>query len=191
MYSLFIDTHDEEIIIALYEDKAIKDFKKIVSRRSHSDYTMPVIKDILDKHEITVHNLNEILVVIGPGSFTGVRLGVTIAKTLAYTLNIPIKEVTSLQCKAISYDSNKKKAAIINDLKGVFIGIFNEKNELINDYQYINNDDYQKFLKNNDIPIVENVDYDFAKIYAFMENINPSMVHMVNPLYIKVIEALK
>ena len=90
MYSLYIDTHDKEIVLCLYKDGKVLDKNIKNSTRNHSDYTMPMLKELLDNIGITVKDLNEILVVNGPGSFTGVRIGVTIAKTLAYTLNIPL-----------------------------------------------------------------------------------------------------
>ena len=62
----------------------------------------PAIKELIDEQK-----LDEIIVVNGPGSFTGVRLGVTIAKTLAYTLNIPIKTISSLEVSSISNNAQK------------------------------------------------------------------------------------
>lgn len=131
MKSLFIDTHDAEIIIALYDNKTLVESSIKESMRNHSDYTMPMIKDILDKNNITVHDLDEIIVVNGPGSFTGVRLGVTIAKTLAYTLNIPIKAITSLEVYALSNSKETKKLVTINDVKGVFGALYTSDNKLI------------------------------------------------------------
>ena len=83
MYSLFIDTHDIEIIIGLYKDGKIIDSVNVSAPRHHSELIMPNIRDIIANNKIDVKDLREILVVNGPGSFTGVRLGVTIAKTLA------------------------------------------------------------------------------------------------------------
>ena len=67
------------------------------------------------------------------GVYTSVALGapqadinpsVTIAKTLAYTLNIPIKAISSLEMYAISNNTKKDKIVIIRDIKGVFAGEF-------------------------------------------------------------------
>ena len=109
MYSLFIDTHDKDIVITLFKDGKVLSSNIKTSERHHSDFTMPMIDNILKDNKLNVHDLGELLVVNGPGSFTGVRLGVTIAKTLAYTLNIPIKTITSLETLAISNDSKQDK----------------------------------------------------------------------------------
>lgn len=189
MYSLFLDTHDKDITIVLFKDG--KFFKSNIreSERNHSDYTMPMLNDLLHDNNLTVHDLNEILVVNGPGSFTGVRLGVTIAKTLAYTLNIPIKTITSLECFAISDKSKDDKLVILRDIKGVYGAIFKD-NKISGKIFYKSNKEYDDFAKDN-YKIIEKNAYDFNSIYEYMKNIKPTIAHKVNPLYVKVIEALK
>lgn len=193
MFSLFIDTHDKDIVICLYEDGKVKDNIIKTSERNHSDYTMPLVKEILDKNNITVHNLNEILVINGPGSFTGVRLGVTVAKTLAYTLNIPIKSMSSLEMYAISSDSNENKVVTINDVKGVFVGEFTKDNKQIGELFYNSNDEFANYIKENNLEsnIIENKVVDFEKLYNQFQKKEAQIAHKVNPIYIKVIEALK
>ena len=89
--NLFIDTHLNDVIIILSENGRIKKEKKILNEKQNSKIIMPLIKKMLGQEKP-----ESIIVVNGPGSFTGVRLGVTIAKTLAYTLQIPIYTITSL-----------------------------------------------------------------------------------------------
>ena len=59
-------------------------------------------------HNIELKNLSLLLVVNGPGSFTGIRIGMTIAKIIAYSLNIPIKLIDSLLIKALNVDTITK-----------------------------------------------------------------------------------
>ncbi len=189
MYSLFIDTHDKDINITLFKDGKVLESSIRTSERHHSDFTMPMIDNVIKNNNLTVHNLNEILVVNGPGSFTGVRLGVTIAKTLAYTLNIPIKTITSLESLAISNPSKEEKLAVIHDIKGVYGAIF-KKNKLAGEIFYKSNDEFAKMNKDKYF-IIEDGNLDMERIYAYMKNIKPTIAHKVNPLYVKVIEALK
>ena len=193
MYSLYIDTHDTEIVIGLYKDGSLIARKVKESTRHHSDYTMPMLKEVLDSKNIKVNELGEILVVNGPGSFTGVRIGVTIAKTLAYTLNIPIKTITSLEMYACGEKEKDNKLVIIRDVKGVFYGLFDKENKQIGDLEYKSNTDFDEFVKENNYQdiIVEEKNIDFKAIYEHMSKINPTIAHKANPIYIKVIEALK
>ena len=192
MYSLFIDTHNVDINLALYKDSELVDTRVKSSSLHHSDNIMPLLSELLSSNNVNVHDLGEILCVNGPGSFTGVRLGVTIAKTLAYTLNLPIKTITSLEMFSVSSESDKDKLVIIKDLKGCFGGLFTSSNELKGEYFYKSNSEFEEYVENNNLRdnIVENK-VDFNKLYNFFntkETINP---HKVNPIYIKVIEALK
>ena len=193
MYSLYIDTHDTEIVIGLYKDGNILDSRIKPSTRNHSDFTMPLIKEILDTNNIGVKDLNEILVVNGPGSFTGVRIGVTIAKTLAYTLNIPIKTITSLEMYACGKKDLEQKLVIIRDVKGVFYGLFNKENEQIGELEYKANKDFDEYVSTNNLSnnIVEEKAIDFDAIYQQLSKKEVELAHKANPIYIKVIEALK
>ena len=79
---LFIDTHDELITIGLeYNDKLFIKTKE--SEYSHSIFTMPMIKEIFEENNLNINDLDKVIVINGPGSFTGIRIGITIAKTLA------------------------------------------------------------------------------------------------------------
>ena len=112
MYTLFLDTHSDKIIIVLFKEKNILVKKEVETQHNHSITTMPILESVLKEAKIEVEELDQILVVNGPGSFTGVRLGVTIAKTLAFTLNIPIRTLSSLLIKAVSFehdDNNCRK----------------------------------------------------------------------------------
>ena len=99
MYSLLIDTHDKLVSYVLYNDGKVVDQVQLESNMRHSEIAMPSLIELLKKNNLEIRDIKEILVVIGPGSFTGVRIGVVIAKTTAYLLNIPIKPITSVDLK--------------------------------------------------------------------------------------------
>ena len=188
MYTLFISTFDKLITIGLLKNGEVLDKKIKESDRNHSIYVMPMIEEILSVNEITTSYLNEIIVVNGPGSFTGVRLGVTIAKTLAYTLDIPIKTITSLEAYAVSIESNDNKLITISDLKGKFIGYFNSNNEVLEEFKYLSNNEYKEYIK--DKKETELKEFNLESIYKYLKNIDSINPHIVNPIYIKGIEAL-
>lgn len=191
MYTLFISTYDKVITIALLKDGEVLEVSKKESSRNHSVYTVNMIDQILKNNNIDTHYLNEIIVVNGPGSFTGVRIGVTIAKTMAYTLNIPIKTITSLEAISLGTDNNlDKKIVTIKDLKGAFVGYFDKNNEIITNYMYMNKDSYNDFIKDKERYIVESDEMNISKIYNYMKSKEPINPHLVNPIYIKGIDAL-
>ncbi|MGM9834406.1 MAG: tRNA (adenosine(37)-N6)-threonylcarbamoyltransferase complex dimerization subunit type 1 TsaB [Bacilli bacterium] len=188
MYSLFIDTHASNIVICLFKDNKLlrKEIKESV--REHSVYTLPMIKELLNDFNLNVRDLSLLLVVNGPGSFTGVRIGVTIAKTIAYSLNIPIKLISSLLVKAINVSNDIKKVSLV-DRHGAFIASFNSDLKLIEDYRYVNTSLYNELNANNEY--VENIEVDYEKVIAFADFIEPVNPHSANPLYVKNVEVNK
>ena len=190
MYTLFLSTYDKLITIGLLKNGELLDIKEIESNQNHSSLVIPTIDNLLNQNDITTSYLNEIIVVNGPGSFTGVRLVVTIAKTLAYTLDIPIKTITSLECIAVSTTKETNKLTIISDLKGKYIGYFDSNNNLIEDFKYLKKNEFEEYVKDKEEYILENNKFDLENIYKYTktkECINP---HIVNPIYIKGIDAL-
>ena len=86
---LGIKTDQPESTICLYNGKN----KEVYSWQAHrqlSDTINIKIQDLLDKNGLKYNDLTGLVVFKGPGSFTGLRIGITVANTLAYSLNIPI-----------------------------------------------------------------------------------------------------
>lgn len=91
---LFIDTHNDLITIAL-KNKDDLFIKEQESEYSHSIYVMPMIESIFKENNLDIKDLEKVIVVNGPGSFTGIRIGISIAKTIAYALNIKINSLSN------------------------------------------------------------------------------------------------
>ncbi len=185
MYTIFIDTHSDKIIIVLYKNNEVVVKEEVATHQDHSVTTMPVLIESLEKAKIDIKEVKEILVVNGPGSFTGVRIGVTIAKTLAFTLQIPIKTMSSLLIKAVSFLHDEIRI-VEREKNGVFLGKFSKNNQLIDDYIYIPNRDYKKLVSD-----IEEVKIDYKKIIDFSKALESKKAHSVNPLYVKKIEVQK
>ena len=82
-------------------------------KRTHSENVMKLIDDILDVTDHTIKDIDKIAVSIGPGSFTGIRIGVAAAKGLAYSLKKPIVGVNELDVLANGVSVMDKKINII------------------------------------------------------------------------------
>ncbi|MDE3840728.1 tRNA (adenosine(37)-N6)-threonylcarbamoyltransferase complex dimerization subunit type 1 TsaB [Bacillus methanolicus] len=96
MKVLAIDTSNYPLGIAIInEEKVMGEYITNV-KKNHSIRVMPAIEALVKECDITPADLTKVVVAKGPGSYTGVRIGVTIAKTLAWTLNIPLVGVSSL-----------------------------------------------------------------------------------------------
>ena len=185
MYTLFIDTHYKDVIVCLFKDQELLSKEVELGVRNTSVVTMPLIEKILKENNILPKDLNKIAVCAGPGSFTGTRIGVTIAKTLAYTLNIDIVKLTSLDLVAINTKDNVFVASEENN--GFFIGK-KEGNKVV-DLSYLKDIDYEEFKNNNEV--IDEVEMDYNKLIEFINTLHIENAFDVNPIYVKSIEALK
>lgn len=90
MKILLIDTSsNKEILISLkINEKEYYVKKELTSHKAQM--VLPLITELLEKHALTLHDIDAIEVNPGPGSFTGVRVGVSVANTLSYALGIPV-----------------------------------------------------------------------------------------------------
>lgn len=80
----------DKIIVALSENKKILNTSIIKTRRGQKDILLKTIDRLLSKNKVEVKNLKGIIVVTGPGSFAGLRVGIVVANTLSKTLDIPV-----------------------------------------------------------------------------------------------------
>lgn len=100
MIWLGIETSNSPLSIAIVEDGQIVEEIVQNEKLTHSVTVMPTIEELFQKANLKPTNLDAIAVSEGPGSYTGLRIGVTVAKTLAWTLKKPLVGVSSLQVVA-------------------------------------------------------------------------------------------
>ncbi|MGG4011394.1 tRNA (adenosine(37)-N6)-threonylcarbamoyltransferase complex dimerization subunit type 1 TsaB [Bacillus smithii] len=96
MKVLAIDTSNYPLGVGLADENKVIGEYISNTKKNHSIRAMPAIEYLLKDCETSPQELDKIVVAKGPGSYTGIRIGVTIAKTLAWSLQIPISGVSSL-----------------------------------------------------------------------------------------------
>jgi len=97
---LAIDTATRYASIALYDASGVLAERSWLSGGSHSVEVLPAIADMLAQARLTPEALNAVAVVRGPGSFTGLRIGMSIAKGLCLALDISIVSIPTLEVMA-------------------------------------------------------------------------------------------
>ncbi len=180
MYTLFLDTHGSIINVSLIKgEKVITKEKE--SFQSHSIFFLPMIKEILDEEKISIKKIKKIIIINGPGSFTGIRIGISVAKVMGYSLNIPIYPISSLTAFLVSSDINDDKMCVIEDNKGYYISVLDRDNNSIVKETYVEN------LSSFKYKIVENT-LNILKIVEYSKNIQSVNIHELKANYIKKIE---
>ena len=96
MKVLAFDTSSKALSLAILEDKQLLAETMINIKKNHSITLMPAIDFLMASLDLTPKDLDRIVVAEGPGSYTGLRIAVATAKTLAHTLNIELVGMSSL-----------------------------------------------------------------------------------------------
>lgn len=130
MLVLAIDTTTNIGTVALYDtEKGVLGEINLNVKQNHSATIMKILDTLFTLTEIDKKDIDKIAVSIGPGSFTGIRIGVALAKGLALSLKKPIAGINELDLLANIYIGNKKVIAMIDARKErVFCGIYSNKN---------------------------------------------------------------
>ena len=106
MKALYIDTSSADVSISLLDGtQELRTINENIPNK-HSIYTVSYINKVLTDTNTPPEEIQKIYVVNGPGSFTGIRIGVTIAKTFAYLRNIKVVPISTL--KALSLTTTGK-----------------------------------------------------------------------------------
>ena len=131
MKILAIDTTSNICSTALLEDDKLIDENTINNGLTHSENLMPLIAELFERNELSLLDINLIAVCVGPGSFTGIRIGIASIKAMAEVYKIPVAEVTSLESLAMSTIKNDTIVALIDARNNqVYSGIFDENIKL-------------------------------------------------------------
>lgn len=138
MKNLAIDTSSSICSVAILEDDKMIDEINLNDGRTHSENLMPIIDEILKRNELDIKNIEIISCTVGPGSFTGIRIGVATIKPIAEVLNIKIASVTSLEVLARNIENSETIVSLIDSRNNqVYCGIFdqnyNQKQEYLAD----------------------------------------------------------
>lgn len=126
MKILSIDTSTADSSVALMENGQIMGEFTVNQKRTHSETLVPIIQNLLNLLGINVGEIDLFVVGIGPGSFTGIRIGMTVAKTLAQLTNKDIIGISSL--KALAVNARAETILPIIDARGgrVYYALFDK-----------------------------------------------------------------
>lgn len=202
MKILYVDTSSDYLYSGIViNDTLVSECQEKLGK-DLSKEALPRIISVFNKADITPKDLDKIIVVTGPGSFTGIRIGVTIAKIIAWSLNIPIVPISGLTAMAISNKQEGYSMPLIDARRGFVYGALydNDINPIIDDI-HIPLDELTKkshdyspitVITNNEISTdysVNSYEPDILKIVTYFKNKEGLNPHMINPIYLKKTEA--
>lgn len=128
MKNLAVDTSSKICAVAILEDNNKIDEISLDNGKTHSENLMPILKEVLERNNLKLSDFNLISVSVGPGSFTGIRIGIASIKPLAEVYNLPVASVTSLESLARNVENVESDTTIISLIDArnnqVYAGVF-------------------------------------------------------------------
>ena len=191
MYQLLLDSSNKYLSVGLSKDGKVVDKIFYEAWQRQSEMMVTEIDNILKRNNIDKSELNGVVVGVGPGSYTGVRIGVTIAKTIAYVLKIKLYAKSSL---SLLKHPEFPTICVFNARSGrSYFGVYKGDEVLVKDtvlenaevIEYIKNhpdyllcgDTYQLGLESSKFDVIDNL-ADFDK----NEEVD---VFKLKPVYLK------
>ena len=156
-YILNIETSSKNCSVSLLkEDKIINLIEQEDNSYRHSELLTSFIDQILSKEKIKPENLSAVAIAKGPGSFTGLRIGFSVAKGICFPYKTPIIGINSLEILARSYKPKKDE---------YILSLINDKNDSF--YSMVLDSDYNEVEK----PSVEVIDKNYISRYGKLNSI--------------------
>ncbi len=118
MKILAIDTSSKICSVSILEDNTVILEKHSTNEKTHSQNLMPLIEELFKETNLTLDNIDLLACGQGPGSFTGIRIGIATIKAFADSKNIPVVGITSLESLAYNIDQ-----------PGLIVSLIDAKNE--------------------------------------------------------------
>jgi len=132
MFVLAIDTSNKTLSVAICKNEELLVQLTEETKNNHSSRLMPVIEAAFSQANMRPEHIDLIAVAQGPGSYTGVRIGATVAKTLAWTLNKPLVGVSSLEVLARNLTVKGTIVPLIDARRQtVFAGAYSDRFEAV------------------------------------------------------------
>ena len=117
MMLLALDTTAATATAALFRDETLVAEREADADKKHAETVLPLIDTLLEENGVTIAQIDRLAVDIGPGSFTGVRIGVSLVNALAFASGKPVVSVNSLVTLALSAGETEKPVCALIDAR--------------------------------------------------------------------------
>lgn len=170
-YTILLDSSNTSLTVGLASETSLIDSISYEAWQCQSEHMIPELNTLLDKYSVDKKGIESVVVACGPGSYTGVRIAITIAKVLATCLPLKVYAVSSLHCLK---DNDKPSICLINARSGrSYFGVFKGREVIEND-QILTNDLVKEYIQ-------EHPDYSICgnTAYLGLEGINSNIAEQL------------
>ena len=131
MFTILLDSSNTSLTVGLAKDDVVLESVSYEAWQSQSEHMIPELDNLLTKYNVDRKDIGDVVVAIGPGSYTGVRIAITIAKTIAAVIDCKIYTISSLRCQK---DRKNPSICVINARSGrSYFGVYEDNKVLVDD----------------------------------------------------------
>ena len=175
MNILAFDTSTEKFSISILKNnKVVLNLSKVLNK-TYSKFLIPILKKSLEKSKLDIKEINYILISLGPGSFTGVRIGIAAAKGLGIPHKINISGFNNMDILVNSIDNNIKEKRIVTIIKSkksdYYFQVFNSKKKPIKKISFFSINNLPSFFFKKNIVFSGDLDIELIKEIKKKKNI--------------------
>lgn len=189
MKRLMFDVSTNVMYVAYAKDHILVDFSIRIAQRDHAKYLVDRIDQVLRRNKLTLDDLDDIIIGVGPGSYTGLRIAVMVAKMLAYTKNITLRTVSSLFFMTSGYEG--KVIAAMDARRGYVFSAIYENGKVILEDGYRKLSDIYEYpeAKGGQMVFINDRTYEVCPKCIFEKSEIVENIHDLVPNYLRVTEA--
>jgi tRNA threonylcarbamoyladenosine biosynthesis protein TsaB len=189
MKRLLFDVSTNVMYVAYAKDHIMVDFSIRIAQRDHAKYLVDRIDQVLRRNKLKLTDIDEIIIGVGPGSYTGLRIAVMVGKMLAYTKNITLRTVSSLFFMISGYEG--KVIACVDARRGfVFSAIYENGKTIVEDNYRLLNDVYQDPLsKGGQMIFINDRNFEISPKNIWENSQVVDNPHDLIPKYLRITEA--
>ena len=192
MKVLLIDTSSDYLYVSFYDEETQKRFyyQNIISHNNHSENIIGVIEEGLKQAKMSLLDFHKVIVGYGPGSYTGLRVGMVVAKMTAYCSKIPLYVCSSLSFVASNHFNNDGVYAVYNIAKKghcytKIVQVENKKINILVDDKFMTDEEFNQLVNVYHPIIIKNDSYDIdEKIIIALSN-KVENLHEIVPNYLR------
>jgi tRNA threonylcarbamoyladenosine biosynthesis protein TsaB len=184
---LSMETSSRNCSVALHNDGGLIAHYNVSEERSHSRVITNLIEKLIRENNFLLGDVDAVAVSKGPGSYTGLRIGVSTAKGLCYALDKPLIAINTLQAMAFQIDISLYKDYLLSPMidarrMEVYTALFDSENNFVTETEarIINEESYKEILGSRKILFFGDGSLKCRSLFSgkenslFLDNINPS-----------------
>ena len=193
MLNVILDSSATYLTAGIMDESGLIDYVSYPAWQSQSEKMIPELKTLLEKNNLSVNDISGVIVGVGPGSYTGLRIALTSAKVIALSLNIPLYPVSSLW---LLKEEDKPTICLMNARSGRSYFAVYEGNKIIEPDQILTNDKVNEYIASHPDYVIKgelaylsrednvgNIAKEAASLFPYLNKIDDPLT--AKPVYMK------